>query len=53
MAKKRKTLIRLGKFKGAGTATDGKAIQTISRINPHNANRRYLIPNHFAKKADV
>jgi len=53
MAKKRKTLIRTGKFKGAGVVADGKAIQTIARVSPHNANKRYLIPNHFVKKADV
>lgn len=47
-----KTLLRTGKVK-PGLVTDGQAIQPIARVKPHNANKKYIIPNRFVKKADV
>ncbi len=52
-AQRGSTLIRVGNFKGTGVVTDGKAIQPVARVFPHNANRRFIIANRFAKKADV
>lgn len=48
----RGTLIRTGGVK-QGVVTDGFATQPITRVSPHNANNRYLIPNRFVKKVDV
>jgi hypothetical protein len=50
--KQRRTLIRTGKVK-TGIVTDGQSIQPIARISPHNANKKYLIPNRFVKKVDA
>ena len=48
----RGTLLRTGKVK-TGVVTDGQATQPITRLSPHNMNRRYLIPNRFVKASDV
>ena len=47
-----KTLIRT-RGTQKGVVTDGKVVQPIARVHPHNANKKYLIPNRFVKKADV
>lgn len=36
-----------------GVVTDGKTVQPVARIHPHNANRRFIVGNRFVAKADA